>query len=79
MRDESNRSHSLPKTAASLSRQAYWIASNLQKNTGGKPMSMRMQTAVRETLRDFVVVSSFCFWAVMIGFVPVFVIRVLIA
>jgi hypothetical protein len=42
-------------------------------------MSMQMQTAMRETLRDFVVVSSFCFWAVMIGFVPVFVIRAMIA
>jgi hypothetical protein len=38
-----------------------------------------MQTAVRETLRDVAVVSSFCFWAVMIGFVPVVAIRVLIA
>jgi hypothetical protein len=42
-------------------------------------MSLQMQTAVRETLRDFVVVSSFCFWAVVIGFVPVLAIRALIA
>jgi hypothetical protein len=42
-------------------------------------MSLQMQTAVRETLRDFMVVSSFCFWAVLIGFVPVFAIRALIA
>jgi hypothetical protein len=42
-------------------------------------MSQRMQTAVRETLRDFVVVASFCFWAVVIGFVPVLAIRALIS
>ena len=34
-------------------------------------MSLQMQTAMRETLRDFAVVSSFCFWAAVIGFVPV--------
>jgi len=38
-----------------------------------------MQTALRETARDFVVVSAFCFWAVMIGFVPVVAIRMLMA
>ena len=40
-------------------------------------MSMQMQTAVRETLRDFALVSPFCFWAVMIGFVPVLAIGIL--
>ena len=28
---------------------------------------MQTQMAVRETLRDVVVVSAFCFWAVVIG------------
>jgi hypothetical protein len=40
-------------------------------------MSMQTQMAVRETLRDFVVVSAFGFWAVMIGFVPVIAIHTL--
>jgi hypothetical protein len=39
MRGEDGRSHSLPKTAATLSRQAYWIPSDLKKDdfqkTGG--------------------------------------------
>jgi len=78
MPGEDNRLDLLPKKAAVLSREAYWIPSRLKK-VRGKPMSMRMQTAVRETLRDFVVVSSFCFWAAVIGFVPVFAIRALIA
>jgi len=38
-----------------------------------------MRTAVRETLRDFVVVSAFGFWAVMIGFMPVIAIYALSA
>jgi hypothetical protein len=42
-------------------------------------MSFNMQTAMRETARDFVVVSAFGFWAVMIGFVPVVAIRMLMA
>jgi hypothetical protein len=78
MRGEADRSHSLPKAAATLSRPAYWNPLDYTKDRG-KPMSMQMQTAVRETLRDFAVVSSFCFWAVIIGFVPVFAIRALIA
>jgi hypothetical protein len=42
-------------------------------------MSHRTRTALREAARDFVIVSAFCFWAVMIGFVPIVAIRVLIA
>jgi len=42
-------------------------------------MSMQTQMAVRETLRDVVVVSAFCFWAVVIGFVPVIAIHTLLA
>lgn len=42
-------------------------------------MSITMKMAVRETMRDFVVVSSFCFWAVMIGLLPVIAIRALMA
>ena len=29
------------------------------------------QAALRDTMRSFVVVSSFGFWAVVLGFVPV--------
>jgi hypothetical protein len=42
-------------------------------------MSIQTQTALRETARDFVVVSAFGFWAVVIGFAPVFAIRMLMA
>jgi hypothetical protein len=42
-------------------------------------MSMRTQMAVRETLRDFVVVSAFGFWAMVIGLVPVIAIYALLA
>jgi hypothetical protein len=42
-------------------------------------MSFKTQTALRETARDFVVVSAFGFWAVVIGFVPIVAIRMLIA
>ena len=41
-------------------------------------MNLQMQTAIRETLRDFIVVSSFCFWAAVIGLVPLLAIRALI-
>ena len=34
-------------------------------------MSFKTQSALRETARDFVVVSAFGFWAVVIGFAPV--------
>ena len=34
-------------------------------------MSMRTRAAVQETARDMLVVSAFCFWAAIIGFVPV--------
>ena len=40
-------------------------------------MSFKTQSALRETARDFVVVSAFGFWAVVIGFVPVVAIRML--
>jgi hypothetical protein len=42
-------------------------------------MSFQTGMALRETARDFAIVSAFCFWAVMIGFVPIVAIRVLIA
>jgi hypothetical protein len=40
---------------------------------------MQTQIAVRETLRDFAVVSAVCFWAMVIGFVPVITIQTLFA
>jgi len=40
---------------------------------------MQTQMAMRETLRDFVMVSAFGFWAVIIGFVPVVAIHTLFA
>jgi hypothetical protein len=42
-------------------------------------MSFQTRAALREVARDFAVVSSFCFWAVVIGFMPVVAIRVLFA
>jgi hypothetical protein len=40
-------------------------------------MSMQTRAAVQETARDFLVVSAFGFWAVVIGFVPVVAIHTL--
>jgi hypothetical protein len=40
-------------------------------------MSMRTKAAVRETARDVLIVSSFGFWAAMLGFVPVVAIHTL--
>jgi hypothetical protein len=34
-------------------------------------MATRVKTSVRETVQDVLMVSSFGFWAVMLGFVPV--------
>jgi hypothetical protein len=41
-------------------------------------MSAQNLAALRESTRDFMIVSAFAFWAVMIGFVPV-AIRALLA
>jgi hypothetical protein len=40
-------------------------------------MSMRTRVAVRETARDFLVVSAFGFWATILGFVPVVAVHAL--
>jgi hypothetical protein len=37
------------------------------------------QAAVRETTRDLLIVSSFGFWAVLLGFMPVAAIHMLAA
>jgi hypothetical protein len=43
-------------------------------------MTMRtMQAAARETIRDVLMVSSFGFWALLLGFVPVVAIHMLAA
>jgi hypothetical protein len=43
-------------------------------------MTMRtMQAAVRETIRDVLMVSSFGFWALLLGFAPVAAIHMLAA
>ena len=34
-------------------------------------MATQVKTTMRETMRDFAIVSSFGFWAMMLGFVPV--------
>ena len=78
MRTEEDRSIWLPETAAALRREAYGIPTKLRKDWG-ETMSFQTQAALRETARDFAMVSAFCFWAVMIGFVPVVVIRLLMA
>ncbi len=41
-------------------------------------MSIRTVPAMREAARDFMIVSAFAFWAVMIGFVPVVAIKTLL-
>lgn len=38
---------------------------------------MSKQIAVRETMRDLLMVSTFGFWAVLLGFVPVAAIHLL--
>ena len=78
MRDEEDRSIWLPKSAAALRREAYGFPTNHKRDFGGT-MSFQTQAALRETARDFVVVSAFGFWAVMIGAVPVVAIRILMA
>ena len=78
MRDEEDRSIWLPKTAAALRREAYGFPTNYKKDWG-ESMSFKTQSALRETARDFVVVSAFGFWAVVIGFAPVLAIRMLMA
>jgi len=40
---------------------------------------MTMKIAVRETIRDLLVVSTFGFWAVLLGFAPVAAIHLLAA
>ena len=42
-------------------------------------MSFQAKAALRETARDFAVVSAFGFWAVVIGFMPIAAIRMLMA
>ena len=42
-------------------------------------MSFQTQAALRETVRDFAMVSAFGFWAMMLGCVPVVAIRMLMA
>jgi hypothetical protein len=42
-------------------------------------MATQTQAALREAARDVMIVSSFAFWAVMIGFVPVVAVRTLMA
>ena len=34
-------------------------------------MATQSKTKVRESMQDFLMVSSFGFWAMMLGFVPV--------
>ena len=40
-------------------------------------MTKQGQHAVQETMRDFLMVSSFGFWAMLIGFVPVAALHIL--
>ena len=42
-------------------------------------MSAQTLATMRETARDAMIVSSFAFWAVIIGFVPAVAIRTLMA
>ena len=34
-------------------------------------MARQTRAGMRETMQDFAIVSSFGFWAIMLGFVPV--------
>jgi len=38
---------------------------------GGETMATQTNTKARESLQDFLMVSSFGFWAMMLGFLPV--------
>jgi hypothetical protein len=52
----------------------------LDKKDGGRQMTAQiMQAAVRDAMRNVVMVSSFGFWAVLLGFVPVAAIHFLAA
>ena len=78
MRGESDRSI-LPPTMAAILRGEAYCSRSKHKRTWGEPMSFQRQAALREIARDFGIVSAFCFWAAVIGFVPVAAIRMLIA
>jgi hypothetical protein len=41
-------------------------------------MSIQMRAHLRETARDCLIVSSFGFWALLLGFMPVFAIHALL-
>ena len=41
-------------------------------------MSVRTVAVLREAARDFMIVSPFVFWAVMIGFMPVVAVKTLL-
>jgi len=38
---------------------------------GGETMTTQTNTKARESMQDFLMVSSFGFWAMMLGFLPV--------
>jgi hypothetical protein len=82
MRGERDRSTWLPNARAALRRQAYGFPAKYKKadiKGSGETMSFQAKIALRETARDFVVVSSFCFWAAVIGFAPIVAIRLLMS
>jgi hypothetical protein len=47
------------------------IESSPTTHWAGKTMATQTKMNARESMQDFLMVSSFGFWAMMLGFVPV--------
>jgi len=74
MRSEHNHVNSPQAAAATLKLAVHFSP---VQHTGGTMQITR--TAAREMMRDFLLVSSFGFWALLLGFLPVAAIHALIA
>jgi hypothetical protein len=71
---EPNCQNSLQPVAAKLEIEAYWNPTS-RRDEGA--MTIQTSRAAREALRDLMMVSSFGFWAVLLGFVPVAAVHML--
>jgi hypothetical protein len=70
MRGDRVSSNSLQAAAAALNLEAYSNPPNDKKD--GEAMTIRTRNSVRgERLQDLLMLSSFGFWAVLLGFTPV--------
>jgi hypothetical protein len=75
IRGEPNCQNSLQAAAANLKIEAYWNPAN--RGDEATMTSQASRAATREALRDIMMVSSFGFWAVLLGFVPVAAVHML--